>query len=187
MNCSCSHHLGHDKLELPTTCPVCDHSPLEASACVIHKASRTTVRAWLTKLKAKDAKKAAEDAAAPATPTPTPTEQPSEQPLEQPNENTTVDEADRVLDTTEGAQGGDALHTAISTSPGAENEQTSQSPSAALALVSDLGYPEESYQPLLTYHSLLEQQSPTPNPAARARPRRRTMAWEKRKRGPVIL
>ncbi|KAF2875175.1 hypothetical protein BDV95DRAFT_665765 [Massariosphaeria phaeospora] len=52
------------KLEFPTTCPLCEHHPLESDLCVPHKALRNTMRVWLTKQKKKEEAKAA--AAAPA-------------------------------------------------------------------------------------------------------------------------
>jgi hypothetical protein len=71
-------HLGHDKLEFPTTCPLCDHTPLEADLCTVNKALRNTMRAWLQKHKKKeDAKSASRAVTPPAPATPIATDAPS--------------------------------------------------------------------------------------------------------------
>ncbi|KAF1937405.1 hypothetical protein EJ02DRAFT_385705 [Clathrospora elynae] len=54
-----------EKLHFPTTCPSCDHSPLEADSCTPNKSLRSTMRSWLQKQKKKEEAKAA---AQPATP-----------------------------------------------------------------------------------------------------------------------
>ncbi|KAF2449055.1 hypothetical protein P171DRAFT_518468 [Karstenula rhodostoma CBS 690.94] len=71
----------YSKLEFPTTCPSCDHSPVEADSCSPNKALRNTMRVWLQKQKKKeetkaaDAKAASEAAATPVVePTPAPAE-----------------------------------------------------------------------------------------------------------------
>ncbi|KAF1847538.1 uncharacterized protein K460DRAFT_392874 [Cucurbitaria berberidis CBS 394.84] len=46
-------------LQFPTTCPSCDHSPLEADSCAPNKALRNTMRVWLEKRKKKEEAKAA--------------------------------------------------------------------------------------------------------------------------------
>lgn len=55
---------GHAKLSFPTTCPSCDHSPLEADSCAPNKALRNTMRVWLQKQKKKEEAKAAAQAMA---------------------------------------------------------------------------------------------------------------------------
>ncbi|EUC47981.1 hypothetical protein COCMIDRAFT_34543 [Bipolaris oryzae ATCC 44560] len=52
-------------LQFPTTCPSCDHSPLEADSCAINKSLRNTMRVWLQKQKKKEEAKAAAQAATP--------------------------------------------------------------------------------------------------------------------------
>ncbi|OAG04313.1 uncharacterized protein CC84DRAFT_1206033 [Paraphaeosphaeria sporulosa] len=96
----------HSKLEFPTTCPSCDHSPVEADSCPPNKALRNTMRVWLQKQKKKEetkaaeAKAASEAAATPAVePTPAPTEaQASAQAAENPVES--IEEATRTEDGT---------------------------------------------------------------------------------------
>ncbi|KAF3041044.1 hypothetical protein E8E11_006794 [Didymella keratinophila] len=67
------------KLSFPTTCPSCDHSPLEADSCTPNKALRNTMRVWLQKQKKKEEAKTAAQAATPvAETTPAATEAPSE-------------------------------------------------------------------------------------------------------------
>ncbi|KAF2821348.1 hypothetical protein CC86DRAFT_448836 [Ophiobolus disseminans] len=63
-----------EKLAFPTTCPSCDHSPLEADSCMPNKTLRNTMRIWLQKQKKKEDAKAA----AQATPTPVDTPAPAE-------------------------------------------------------------------------------------------------------------
>ncbi|CAO2651487.1 Nn.00g040570.m01.CDS01 [Neocucurbitaria sp. VM-36] len=53
------------KLQFPTACPSCDHSPLEADSCTPNKALRNTMRVWLEKRKKKEEAKAAAQAATP--------------------------------------------------------------------------------------------------------------------------
>ena len=66
---------GHDKLEFPTTCPLCEHSPLEADLCTVNKTLRNTMRAWLQKNKKKeDAKNASQAPTSTVTATPVPSE-----------------------------------------------------------------------------------------------------------------
>ncbi|KAL6704848.1 hypothetical protein ACN47E_007531 [Coniothyrium glycines] len=50
-------------LHFPTTCPSCDHSPLEADSCVPNKSARNTMRVWLQKHKKREEAKAAAQAA----------------------------------------------------------------------------------------------------------------------------
>jgi hypothetical protein len=57
--------VGQEKLTFPTTCPSCDHSPLEADSCTPNKTLRNTQRVWLQKQKKKEEKAATQ---APATP-----------------------------------------------------------------------------------------------------------------------
>ena len=58
--CLANQNLGHAKLEFPTTCPLCDHTPLEADTCTPNKSLRNTMRAWLQKAKKKEEAKKAE-------------------------------------------------------------------------------------------------------------------------------
>ncbi|RAR03017.1 homoserine O-acetyltransferase [Stemphylium lycopersici] len=51
--------------QFPTTCPLCDHSPLEADSCTVNKSLRNTMRVWLQKQKKKEEAKAAAQAATP--------------------------------------------------------------------------------------------------------------------------
>jgi hypothetical protein len=84
---------GQAKLAFPTTCPSCDHSPLEADSCTPNKALRNTMRVWLQKQKKKEEAKAAAQAAAPAAEaTAAATEAPSE-----------VEGADKPIDSVEEA------------------------------------------------------------------------------------
>ena len=53
---------GQEKLAFPTTCPSCDHSPLEADSCAPNKTLRNTMRIWLQKQKKKEEAKAAAQA-----------------------------------------------------------------------------------------------------------------------------
>ncbi|KAI0840581.1 hypothetical protein F5Y06DRAFT_243524 [Hypoxylon sp. FL0890] len=72
---------------LPTVCPVCEHSPVSASDCVVYKSLRTTIRVFLkTEEKKREGARPKTNASTPATPaqdaptpnqTRTPTEQPS--------------------------------------------------------------------------------------------------------------
>ncbi|KAJ4986139.1 pre-mRNA-splicing factor 38B [Stagonosporopsis vannaccii] len=79
------------KLSFPTTCPSCDHSPLEAESCAPNKSLRNTMRVWLQKQKKKEDAKAAAQAATPAPEiTPAATEVPSE-----------VEGADKPIDSVE--------------------------------------------------------------------------------------
>ncbi|KAH9868029.1 hypothetical protein IAQ61_007336 [Plenodomus lingam] len=52
-------------LSFPTTCPSCDHSPLEADSCTPNKALRNTMRVWLQKQKKKEEAKVAAQVATP--------------------------------------------------------------------------------------------------------------------------
>ena len=64
-----THVTGHAKLEFPTTCPSCDHSPVEADSCPPNKNLRVTLRRWLLARKKKEEIKAAAEASAPAVET----------------------------------------------------------------------------------------------------------------------
>jgi hypothetical protein len=91
--------IGQAKLSFPTTCPSCDHSPLEADSCTLNKALRNTMRVWLQKQKKKEEAKAAAQAATPvAETTPSATEAPSE-----------VEGADKAVDSIEATAPVDAL------------------------------------------------------------------------------
>ncbi|KAF2015304.1 hypothetical protein BU24DRAFT_421608 [Aaosphaeria arxii CBS 175.79] len=50
----------YEKLEFPTTCPSCEHHPLESDLCTVNKSLRNTMRAWLQKAKKKEEAKKAE-------------------------------------------------------------------------------------------------------------------------------
>ncbi|KAH6285282.1 hypothetical protein HBI39_241200 [Parastagonospora nodorum] len=52
-----------EKLAFPTTCPSCDHSPLEAESCAPNKTLRNTIRIWLQKQKKKEEKAATQASA----------------------------------------------------------------------------------------------------------------------------
>lgn len=70
--------IGQAKLTFPTTCPSCDHSPLEADSCTPNKTLRNTQRVWLQKQKKKEEKAATQ---APATPVETTPAAPEVQPV----------------------------------------------------------------------------------------------------------
>lgn len=57
---------GQSKLSFPTTCPSCDHSPLEADSCAPNKALRNTMRVWLQKQRKKEEAKVTAQTATPA-------------------------------------------------------------------------------------------------------------------------
>jgi hypothetical protein len=61
---------GQEKLAFPTTCPSCDHSPLEAESCAPNKTLRNTIRIWLQKQKKKEEKAATQASATPVESTP---------------------------------------------------------------------------------------------------------------------
>jgi hypothetical protein len=60
-----NHITGYAKFQFPTTCPSCDHSPLEADSVTPDKNKRNTMRVWLQKQKKKEEAKAAAQAATP--------------------------------------------------------------------------------------------------------------------------
>jgi hypothetical protein len=98
---------GQEKLSFPTTCPSCDHSPLEADSCAPNKALRNTMRVWLQKQKKKEEAKAAAAASqAPSTPVETTPAAPEVQPVgdigEKPVES--IEEASKA-----GAAGGEQV------------------------------------------------------------------------------
>ncbi|KAF2624659.1 hypothetical protein BU25DRAFT_413205 [Macroventuria anomochaeta] len=99
------------KLSFPTTCPSCDHSPLETDSCTPNKSLRNTMRIWLQKQKKKEEAKAAAQAATPVPETtPAATEAPSE-----------VEGADKPIDSVEEAPATDdapAEGTATATTTG---------------------------------------------------------------------
>lgn len=80
---------GQANLQFPTTCPSCDHSPLEADSCTPNKALRNTMRVWLEKRKKKEeAKAAAQEATPPVEVTPAASEvQPAGDMVEKPTES----------------------------------------------------------------------------------------------------
>ena len=64
---------GQGTLEFPTTCPLCEHTPLETASCTPNKSLRNTMRVWLQKQKKKEEAKAVSQVATPvveATPAP---------------------------------------------------------------------------------------------------------------------
>ncbi|KAF2714598.1 hypothetical protein K504DRAFT_496520 [Pleomassaria siparia CBS 279.74] len=81
------------KLEFPTTCPSCDHTPLEAESCVPNKAQRNTMRTWLQKQKKKEDAKAASKAATP----------PAEETPEVAGAQSAAEAADRPIESIESA------------------------------------------------------------------------------------
>jgi len=83
---------GQEKLAFPTTCPSCDHSPLEAESCAPNKTLRNTIRIWLQKQKKKEEKAATQT---PATPVEAAPAAPEVQPPS--------DAADRPVDSIEEA------------------------------------------------------------------------------------
>lgn len=42
---SCDTNTGQSSL--PTTCPICEHSPLSAEDCTVHRSLRTTIRVFI--------------------------------------------------------------------------------------------------------------------------------------------
>ncbi|KAH7115050.1 hypothetical protein B0J11DRAFT_539738 [Dendryphion nanum] len=120
----------HAKLEFPTTCPLCDHTPLEADTCTPNKSLRNTMRAWLQKAKKKeDAKKAetptvVEDAPG-AAETPQPGDSTAENPMESvsgglKNEDGSNNQTDPTID-----QKADASARAGSAGPESKEQPTS--------------------------------------------------------------
>ncbi|KAF2027991.1 hypothetical protein EK21DRAFT_102190 [Setomelanomma holmii] len=87
-----------EKLAFPTTCPSCDHSPLEADSCTPNKALRNTMRVWLQKQKKKEGAKAA---AAPPIPVEATPAAPEVQPV--------GDAADRPIESVEEAPKAEAV------------------------------------------------------------------------------
>lgn len=92
---------------LPSSCPVCEHSPLSADDCKIHKSLRTTVRVFLRSeekkrdnLKLKEAKEQAE---AKEVTEPTPTAEATQEHVEGRDEA----EAQPPVQTTQGEDQGD--------------------------------------------------------------------------------
>ncbi|KAI1812693.1 hypothetical protein GGS20DRAFT_522263 [Poronia punctata] len=65
---------------LPSSCPVCEHSPVSASDCIVYKSLRTTIRVFIkTEEKKREAMRPKANGSTPttpaqATPTPTPTQ-----------------------------------------------------------------------------------------------------------------
>ncbi|KAF2126094.1 hypothetical protein P153DRAFT_399556 [Dothidotthia symphoricarpi CBS 119687] len=77
-----------DKLEFPTTCPSCDHSPLEADSCTPNKSLRNTMRIWLQKQKKKEDAKAIRAATPPVETAPViPEAQPAGEAADKPVES----------------------------------------------------------------------------------------------------
>ncbi|KAF1834918.1 hypothetical protein BDW02DRAFT_568608 [Decorospora gaudefroyi] len=109
-------------LQFPTTCPSCDHSPLEADSCTPNKSLRNTMRVWLQKQKKKEeAKAAAQAATPPAEVTPAaPEVQPVGDGAEQPVDS--VEEAPK-------AENGPAEPTAVSTGDAGDTEPRAASAS----------------------------------------------------------
>ncbi|KAF2736191.1 hypothetical protein EJ04DRAFT_551431 [Polyplosphaeria fusca] len=88
----------HDKLQFPTSCPLCDHSPLEADTCAVNKVHRNTMRTWLTKKKKQEAKSApkVEEQATPAA-------------SATPDVHPTGDALEHVVTSVEGTQAGEGM------------------------------------------------------------------------------
>ena len=113
---------GHAKFQFPTTCPSCDHSPLEADSVTPDKNKRNTMRVWLQKQKKKEEAKAAAPVATPpakvtpATPEVQPVGDGTEKPVESVEETPKAEDgsAEQVAGATENA--GDAEQRAGSAS-----------------------------------------------------------------------
>lgn len=117
---------GQASLQFPTTCPSCDHSPLEAESCTPNKALRNTMRVWLEKRKKKEEAKAAAQEATPpvevkpAAPEVQPTGDMADKPVE------SVDEIPKAADDTieqgsmAAGNAGDATERAVSTEVGVQ-------------------------------------------------------------------
>ncbi|KAF2751089.1 hypothetical protein M011DRAFT_473606 [Sporormia fimetaria CBS 119925] len=75
------------KLEFPTSCPLCDHAPLEADSSTPNKSLRNTMRLWLQKQKKKEEAKGTPQLATPTEPNAVPADAaPSAEPVEKPAE-----------------------------------------------------------------------------------------------------
>lgn len=101
-------HLGYEKFEFPTTCSLCDHSPLEAETCTVNKSLRNTMRVWLQKQKKKEEAKNTPVIATPVSATPATEAPTSVDPGDKPVES--FEDGLRVEDATEqqaSATGGD--------------------------------------------------------------------------------
>jgi hypothetical protein len=83
---------GHAKLAFPTTCPLCEHTPLEADLCTPNKALRNTMRVWLQKQKKKDEAKSTSQVGTPVESTPAATDT-----------QATAESVDKAVETIEGA------------------------------------------------------------------------------------
>jgi hypothetical protein len=113
---------GYEKLEFPTTCPLCDHSPLEAESCMLNKSLRNTMRVWLQKQKKKDETR--------ATATPqiaTPSIEPTPAPADAQSQEET---GDRPADSVEGAPKADDT-TAEGAAPTGEDGADSSAPAVS--------------------------------------------------------
>jgi hypothetical protein len=101
-------HLGYEKFEFPTTCSLCDHTPLEAETCNVNKSLRNTMRVWLQKQKKKEEAKntpviATPVSATPAAEAPTPVDA-ADKPVESIEDGS---KADEPIDQQAFAAGGD--------------------------------------------------------------------------------
>ncbi|KAF2112693.1 hypothetical protein BDV96DRAFT_580257 [Lophiotrema nucula] len=146
----------HDKLEFPTQCPSCEHSPLEADLVTINKSLRNTMRVWLDKRKKKDAKNAAK----PATP-------PAEAVSVTPNAQAPGDTSENAVESVEGvaAQLGDAPGT--EGAPAADGDVQANSAGEAAAPVSkETSVVQDDAQRRASIQTENPAQSIEPTPAA---------------------
>ncbi|KAH7374289.1 hypothetical protein BKA66DRAFT_468187 [Pyrenochaeta sp. MPI-SDFR-AT-0127] len=110
------------KLHFPTTCPSCDHSPLEADSCVPNKALRNTMRVWLEKRKKKEETKAAAQVATPpvemtpAEPEALPAGDAPEKPIESVEEASKAEDSFVELDHVAVGSAGDVVERTVSAS-----------------------------------------------------------------------
>jgi hypothetical protein len=79
---------------LPSSCPVCEHSPVSAEDCTVYKSLRTTIRVFLkTEEKKREAARPKTNGSAPSTPVevaPGPMPIVAKRPAETPQEDATV-------------------------------------------------------------------------------------------------
>lgn len=76
---------------LPSSCPVCEHTPVSGADCTVYKSLRTTIRVFLkTEEKKREATRPKINGSAPPTPaqvTPTPTPTQTQRPVDPPIES----------------------------------------------------------------------------------------------------
>ncbi|KAJ3578706.1 hypothetical protein NPX13_g1858 [Xylaria arbuscula] len=107
---------------LPSSCPVCEHTPVSAADCTVYKSLRTTVRVFIkTEEKKREATRPKANGSAPVTPiqvTPAPTPIQNQEPAEPPAPESIVPEPVESGNPSEDA----AVPTIQSTEPSVENE-----------------------------------------------------------------